>query len=413
MTVTALLHRRVWLPTVILCASVASPAWAQQTTLGQLPEESPTIVQYRLGPFILNPTYSLPEVGFDSNVFNEQSSPREDYVVKLRPQMDLFSDFGIFRLAATSGATFTYYHRYKSERSIAQDVRGRLTARLGRIHPWIGGASVVTNERTVPEIDARIKRIEHEAAAGAQFEVTPVALVNVWANRRHESVGANDVFRGVLLAPEHNHATDTVAASLRIKATPFTTVTLPGYTSRDEFGVAIDRDSSSKGGGVELSFSPEAIIRGSLAIGFRHFDPEDPRLATFRGLTGRGDITAVVRGNALVGAEYLRDVRYSFDRNEGYYVETGGNFMYTQRIGGPFDVQVRYGRQHLGYGVAQQGTEHSDVVTLYQGGVGYALENRSRIGISYEYATRNGDTRPDRTYARRRIFGSFTYEFWK
>ncbi len=42
-------------------------------------------VGYRLGPFLVNPNIAVPEFGHDSNVFNEQTAPKEDYVVKFTP----------------------------------------------------------------------------------------------------------------------------------------------------------------------------------------------------------------------------------------------------------------------------------------------------------------------------------------
>jgi hypothetical protein len=75
------------------------------------------------------------------------------------------------------------YQRYASERSIGENVRGRLTARLSRIRPWVGGAALVSNDRTDPEIDERFKRTVAELGAGAGFEVSPIALVTVSANR--------------------------------------------------------------------------------------------------------------------------------------------------------------------------------------------------------------------------------------
>lgn len=409
----ALSPSRVLLAAVLVVLGGVPQARAQQSALSVLPEEPPTVIQYRLGPFLVNPNVSVPEIGFDSNVFNEQTAPKEDYVIKLTPDIDFFSDFGVFRVSAKSGSTFTYYHRYDSERSIAQNVRGRVTARLSRVRPWVGGASVISNERSDAEIDARVKRHETELAGGVQFEVSPLALVAISANRIATRFADDEEFRGTRLAPELDRVTDMVSASLRLQATPFTTVTFNGYASRDRFDIAAIRDSSTRGGEVEISFAPEAIIRGKLAVGLREFEPDDPALGSYRGINGRGGVSAVLLWRALVAVNYAREVRYSFDRHEGYYVETGGDVTYTQRIGGPFDVQVRVARQNLDFGAGAASSQRYELLDSYQVGVGYALESRSRIGVSYEHAKRTGETLSDRPFSRRRIFGSFTYEFWK
>jgi hypothetical protein len=45
--------------------------------------------------------------------------------------------------------------------------------------------------------------------------------------------------------------------------------------------------------------------------------------------------------------------------------------------------------------------------------VGYSFEGGSRFGLNYEFAERDGDRVVDRQFSRRRLFASFTYEFWK
>jgi hypothetical protein len=87
--------------------SAGAPAFAQQSTLSSLPEQPPEIINYRLGPFTVNPNVTVLEIGHDSNVFNEPTAPKEDYVVKFSPDIDLFADFGALRFAARSGATLT------------------------------------------------------------------------------------------------------------------------------------------------------------------------------------------------------------------------------------------------------------------------------------------------------------------
>ena len=385
---------------------------AQHTTLASLPEEPPPVVQYRLGPVLVNPTLAVPELGNDSNVFNESSAPKEDFVAKFVPQLDLFTDLGSLRVAAMVGTTFTYYHRFESERSISEQLRGRVTARLSRFRPWLGAASVGSNERTA-EIDARAKRFDRELAAGAHFDVTPLAAVSVSAHRVHVGYSDADEYRGIVLSDELNRTTDSIAAALRFQATPLTTLTFRGYASHDAFEYAESRDADSRGGEAEAEFGQEAIIRGNLAVGFRQYEPNDAGLAGFRGVTGRGGITTILAWHAMLGVNYLRDLQYSFDRSEGYYVENRADVVYTQRLGGPFDVQVRVARSTLDYNAQLSSAARSEVLRLYHGGFGYSLENGARMGITYEFAERIGDVEADRLYSRQRIFGSFTYEFWK
>lgn len=396
-----------------LVLAAGSPALAQQSQITLLPEEPPAITQYRLGALVVNPTFRVPEMGRDSNVFNTRLAPKEDYVVKVTPEVDYFADFGVWRLTARTGSSLTYYHRFASERSIAPQARGRVMARLSRFRPWVGGAAIHSADRPNAEIDARARRSDTEVGAGAHVEVTPVATVTVSAHQLGVRYAEGAEFRGELLSRELDRTTDMYTAALRLKATPLTTITVNGYTARDRFTTASARNTRSRGGEVEVHFAPEAIVRGRVAVGMKAHTPDDPTMTPYRGANARGGITAILLWRAIVGVNVARDVQYSFDRREGYYVDTAADFVYTQRIGGPFDVQARVARQHLDFGVARRGSSRAEVLNTYQAGLGYALENRSRVGFSYEHAARSGDSWSDRPFSRRRLFGSFTYEFWK
>jgi hypothetical protein len=276
----------------------------------------------------------------------------------------------------------------------------------------VGGASIRSNERTT-EIDARAMRSDREVAAGVQFDVSPMASFTVIGSRTRVRYDSDVVYQDVALAPALDRTTKLVSTALRLQATPFTSVTLNGYAGRDDFDVAPGRDANTAGGEVELNFSPEAIIRGRLVVGFRQQDFDDPTIATYRGVTGRGGITSLLAWRAMLGVDYVRDLQYSFDRSEGYYIENGVDLVYTQRIGGPFDLQFRVGRHTLDYGAQHAIPEHSEVVRAYQGGIGYSLDSGSRFGLTYEFAERVGDVTDDRRFSRRRLFGSFSYEFWR
>jgi hypothetical protein len=386
-------------------------AAAQQSALALLPEQPPEDSLYRLGPVLLNPRLSVPEIGHDSNAFNEATDPKEDFVIKFVPEIDFFTDAGLLRVSVRSSSAFTYFHRYESERSIAEQIRGRVTARLSRVHPWVGAASVRSNERTT-EIDARAKRAERELAAGVQFDISPLAALTVSANRMNVRFDEAEQFRDTPLSAALDRDTDMASAALRLQATPFTSVTFRGYTSRDRFLLDASRDSTASGGDVDVNFGSEAIIRGRVAVGFRQQDPYDPTLDTFRGITGRGGITTVFFWHAILGVDYVRDVQYSFDRREGYYVENGADLVYTQRIGGSFDVQARVGRHALNYNASELGAAGTDLSWSYHGGVGYSLESGSRFGLNYEVTERDA-RQVNQEFSRRRLFGSFSYEFWK
>jgi hypothetical protein len=332
----------------VLVVLAGGRASAQTSALATLPEEPPEVSLYRLGPIAVNPRLNVPEIGSDSNVFNETTTPKQDFVVKLQPEVDLFADAGLLRFTVRSGTTFTYYHRHASERSMAEQVRGRVTARFTRLRPWLGGASLRSTERT-SEIDARARRSDREIAAGVEFDMSPVAALTLSASRTNVRFADRTFDREEHLSAALDRTSEVATAGLRYEATPFTTVTFRGYTGRDVFLWAPARNARTQGGEVELAFSPDAVIRGRMAVGYRRQDNDDPSLASYSGFSGRGGVTTVLLWHAMLAVNYVRDLQYSFDRLEGYYVESGADVVYTQRVGGPFDVQVRVARHALDY----------------------------------------------------------------
>ncbi|MGE3274108.1 MAG: hypothetical protein AB7O67_03275 [Vicinamibacterales bacterium] len=387
-------------------------AWAQAGPTGELPDEAPTEVQYRLGPVILNPNIELPAIGVDTNVFDDPEDPKQDWMASLQPDIVAFVQPGLFTVAIKSGSTFTYYHKYHSERSISQDLRGKVSIRLSRFRPWIGGATVQAADRPSPEIDARARRTEREASAGVSFALTPIADVVAYASRIDTRFDAGETYQDVDLVQALDRRNETASIGLRMRLTPFTTVHVRGEVARDRFLHQPSRDGRTTNGEVQLSFSPEAIIRGDATVGWESYEPERSDVGRFRGVHGRVGLTAVGYWRGVFQVNATRGVQYSYLESDDYYLETGVDMTYTQRIGGPFDVQVRGARTWLSYDVSQPGGR-VDGLNSYQAGIGFNLQNNSRIGFNYEYTERQSDVRADRRYARRRFFGSYSYEFWK
>ena len=119
--------------------------------------------------------------------------------------------------------------------------------------------------------------------------------------------------------------------------------------------------------------------------------------------------TSFWRGKMSFTAE--RDVQYSFEEAEGYFVGTSGSFIYNQRVMGPMDVQVQYGLGVMDYGHQLGADARVERAVTYAGGVGYNRNDGARLGFTYEYSQRHSDERPDRRFTRRRLYGSLTYKF--
>ncbi len=85
----------------------------------------------------------------------------------------------------------------------------------------------------------------------------------------------------------------------------------------------------------------------------------------------------------------MRDVEYSFEDAQPYYLLNGLTGTLTQRVFGPLDVQGRAGLRSLDYrnrmNVPGLPPERRDHVTVLGAGLGYNLGRDMRFAIDTEH----------------------------
>ena len=93
----------------------------------------------------------------------------------------------------------------------------------------------------------------------------------------------------MVLAPALNRASDTEQLQVRYKLTPLTTfvVAAQGVQDRFEFEPVRDADSIRVLPGFE--FKPFALISGTVAVGYRWFNPQDRVLPAYQGIIAAVD----------------------------------------------------------------------------------------------------------------------------
>jgi hypothetical protein len=324
----------------------------------------------------------------------------------MRPDVDAFANLGLLQFTGAAASEFTYFKDYASERSVARQYRGRLEGTFSLIRPFVAGAFNHIHTRPNEEIDARASREETEMTVGLAAAVSPIARLFVMGSRLATDYDDSETFQDIALAEALNRHEDTISAGLRVQVTPFTTITIAGGYAQHTFDFSA-RNATSRGGKIDVEFSPEAVIRGKLSLGFDDFRPDDPARPPYRGLIGQAGLTYSVLERATLAVGFNRLIQYSYDESESHFVQTAADVTWTQRVAGPYDAQVRLSREWLDYAVSS----FHPVVGGYQIGVGYNLRDTSRISVNFEYAERAAEDRPERQYDRRRIFTSYTYGF--
>ena len=116
---------------------------------------------------------------------------------------------------------------------------------------------------------------------------------------------------------------------------------------RDRFDTSTIRDADSVRVMPGVQFSPDAVIVGRVAMGFRQFTPRASVLAGFGGLVGSANVSYTMLNVTTFSVEATRDVMYSFEPATPYYLVTSGRVTLSQRIGGPYDVIALAGQDRL------------------------------------------------------------------
>jgi hypothetical protein len=366
---------------LLLCVAPAV-ALAQQ--------EPPQNVRMHIGPLFVNPTIALTNAGVDTNVFNEatQDSPKQDFTTTLSPAAETWFRMGRSWLDATAREDLVYYQKYASERSVNSYYKASWLIPFNRVSFTPTASFTHTRERPGFEVDARARR--DEVGYGGTVEVRALAktFVAVRATRFTASFDQSAEFLGTNLRDQLNRTVSEETLSLRHELTPLTSLTFEASREQDrfEFSPLRNSDSTRLSGGVKLD--PAALIRGGVVVGYRDFQPLDGSLAGFRGTTLAADLSYVLLGMTRFAVKGTRDVQYSYDINQPYYLQTGVNLEVNQQIAGPLDAVARAGMARLDYrdraGVVVAVSNRVDHIQTYGGGLGYHIGRDTRIGVNVD-----------------------------
>ena len=371
---------------------VSSPLARAQSPEPGAPD--PSKVRVRIGPLWLNPTLALTNAGVDTNVFNEadQLAPKQDFTVTVTPATDLWLRFGRTWLNGTIKEDLVYYNKYASERSANNSYKIGWLVPLNRLTLNAGADYLNTRERPGFEIDARSQRNELAYNGAVEIRALSKTFFGVRGEHRKVNYDKAAVFLNSNLQFELNRTMTTGALTVRHQLTPLTSLTVDVSREQDRFEFSPPRDSNSTLVSGGLKFDPFALIKGGASFGYRDFQPLSSGLPGYKGGTAAVDLSYVALGSTKLGVTATRDVQYSYEINQPYYLLTGTTGSIAQQIFGPLDVVGRVGVQRLDYrnraGAVVAVSGRTDYVHSYGGGIGYRIGRDIRIGFNIDHGHR-------------------------
>jgi hypothetical protein len=371
---------------------VLSPRLSAQGGARSDPDVSKANV--RLGRLLLNPAIALTNLGLDTNVFNEidRNTPRRDFTVTVTPQTELWLRLGRSWVTGNVREDLVWYKTYASERTANDSLKVGWQMPLNRLAFNADAAYLNTRDRPGFEIDARSQRYEFVYRGGVALQVGPKTSVGATGNRKTIRFDSVSMFDGVNLRDALNRVETNEAITASYQLTPLTGLTLDIGREQDRFDRSPFRDSDSTRVIMGVKLDQFALIKGDASIGFRDFQPLSPDLPEYKGVTAGADLTYVAFGRTRVGLQAFRDIQYSFQIEQPYYLLTGIQASISQQVFGPVQVGGRIGTQRLAYrnrlGDSAAAADRLDHVRTYGGTIAYRMGNDVRVGFNIDWQHR-------------------------
>lgn len=401
------MNAREFLLRGLAAAAVAVAVSAPVPALAQTQPESVPPGTLTLGPVRITPNLVLQEMGVDDNVFNEPVNPKRDFTFTLTPRAAVLFRMSRLRLTYNLATDYVYYRTYTSERGINTSSVGRVEFDLGRLRPYGTIQGLNTKARLNGEVDTRARHHDLSYGGGIAFRIASRTDVVVNGSEARVAYEPDEEFRGVDLEKSFNGHRRAVDAGLAFALTPITNLTMVVEREQRRFQLSPDRDSHAWRVAPTFTFSPTGVLSGSASVGYRRFTPESPALPAFTGVVSSVNIKATIYSRHEMLAQFSRDVQYSYDLDNDYYIGTGGSVTWTWLLFGPIDVRGNGGRYLMDYRGGP--FADSDRSTTYGGGVGYRFGSRARLGANIVIVRRDSKISPDRNYRNKRLFAGLTW----
>ena len=370
----------------------------------------------RFGPFYVTPTILVKNVGIDTNVFNTVEDPKSDFTATIGPDVQVFLPIWRAGLTIDSVTDFVYFHTFTSERSVNTDlhVRGEIPVR--RMTLFAENSYVNTRERLGFDIDVRSRRVQNQFEVGVDVTLARKLSLRVSGRQLAIEFDADAVFEGTNLAVVLNRDERTAAVSLSYRLTPLTRVVLTGEASETRFRLSPERDSDSVSVVPGVEFNPQGLISGSAHVGFRHFAGIGAVLPDFTGPVASVDVSYRFLGSTSIGLTADRNVYYSFELAEPYYVAASYGGSFRRQVIGRFGVTVavqqsKYRYRKLVADTQQDSTRRTDTIRNYSVSLGYRPNLGASLNVGVSYWQRRSNQLGSRSYQGFRIGTGISYGF--
>ena len=370
--------------------------------------------QIEFGTLALYPTFQILDAGVDDNVFNDPLAPQRDYTMTVASRVLTVYRLGSNELLFQAGNDYVWFQEASSERSNNTQYAMRFNMSASRFKPYVGVDHLRTRVRRSPEIDARARRVDRNVVGGMAFEVSPRTALTASARLDDTNYEEGELFRNVELDAALNRSGRAADAGVRYAVTALTTLFVTAGYEEQKFKESHIRDLTRYTVGPTLEFSPEAAIRGRVVTAFEFFRPDDRALADRMGVAYQALLNWSLFGRTTFDLGAGRNISYSYQDTEPYYLLTNIRLLVTQPLLGWFELYGGYDWQHMAYrwrldaDAMTADADRVDRLTAANGGVGMRLGSAFHVKVGVEKTRRRSIEDPLQNFKRTRILTTVT-----
>lgn len=365
----------------------------------------------RLGPIGLSPELTVTTL-WDSNVLNQPDQPGGDLVSTTRAATGLAMRAGRARIAGKTSAVYDHYRDGTYRPGLSTSSSLRVSAPMNRFAPYAEATYTDTKQRAGLEIDIRARNVQRALRVGTTAQLGGRTSLEMWSQKTHSGYLGDTAFRGVDLNSSLGQKAESAGATFGVALTPVSQLTVNASLQRDRFDEALLRNADSAR--LTLGLQTDALFKGSIAVGIRHFAPRADNAPRFQGVVATGSIGTELFGRTQLVLSVDRDVQFSYATENPYYVQTSAGVSVTQALGRGVRAAARVGHQQLAYR-AFTDTEspesgRTDRGLTYGATISYQLSRTLHIQAQYDYSERTSPTR-FADYKGERMGVSVSYAF--
>lgn len=355
-----------------------------------------TDARMHVGPLYITPSAQIRNLGVDTNVFNEAENPKSDFTFTLAPKISAWLPVSRrFLLTTRSEAGLVYYQKYSDQRSIDPQVFVRGDVLLNHLSFFTENDFKWSKERANLEIDDRVRQKFNTVRGGVVLNVTPKFSTEVSLYQSTFDFDASlTSFRLINYRAGLKRNERGVRIALSHRLTSKTTLLLEGETTRARFDFAPVKNADGFRIAPGVEFAPRALIGGTAKVGIRRFSPINDQVPPFQGLVASLNLGYTLLGATRLTVETSRDLAYSYEVSQPYYITTGVGASIRRQVRGDIDAVVGARRTRQSYraltGVSAD--PRSDLILNYSADIGYRMTRDVRAGFVVSWQRRESST---------------------